>query len=174
MWMSGPASAVSITISHTETNQTDEIVFSGTGEALEVAIGPASLTSGSATITLTDTDGDGTATLMSVGFPVYLALIDRRGFGIGELFAPPYSLVVTAGGSVADTQSFGVFPGSVPSPAVTSEVALFLEYSLSPGDSVTIEAVFSIIPVPEGGGLGLIATGAAGVWTRSRRRARSD
>lgn len=59
------------------------------------------------------------------------------------------------GGTASSTASFGVFPGSVPGPAVAGFIGIQHVFSLTPGDRATFNSTFHLV-VPEPGSLALL------------------
>jgi len=136
-------------------------------------VAPSSLMFGSSTLSVSDADFSGSATLASVSpFPVYSGLIDLAAVPAASLFTDPYSLVAGPGATVGDTESFGVFPGSVPGPAVTTSIGIQHVFSLTPGDRATLNSTFFLVAVPEPGTLVLAISGLVGLGLVGRRNAR--
>jgi hypothetical protein len=113
-----------------------------------------SLVQGSVTVTLLDRGepADG-ASFDTVATPVYKAFID--GNEVDTLLDDPYTLSTTPPGRVASVNQF--FGTSVSSggdmwdiygAGVVSNIAIQIEFSLSPGDSATVLSRFEVIPEP--------------------------
>lgn len=135
-------------------------------------VAPSSLMFGSSTISVADANFSGSATLASVGgFPGYEGLIDLAAVPAAALFTAPYSLVAPPGGTIGDTETFGVFPGSVPGPAALTSIGIRHTFSLTAGDTATFNSTFHIVPIPEPGTLVLIGAGLAGLGLLRRQRA---
>lgn len=134
-------------------------------------VGPSSLMFGSSSITVSDADFSGSASLTSLApSPLYAGLIDFSGVPATYLFTDPYTLTATAGGTTGDTQSFGIFPGSVPGPAVAGSIGILHTFILSAGDRATFNSTFYLVPVPEPGTLMLAVSGLLGLGIVGRRR----
>jgi hypothetical protein len=134
-------------------------------------VAPSSLMFGSSTISVSDANFDGSASLASVaGLPVYVGEIDLVGVPATALFAAPYLLSAPPGGTIGDTESFGVFPGSVPGPGVSSTIGITHRFLLSAGDRATFNSTFFLVAIPEPGTLALAAAGMAGLGLVGRRR----
>jgi hypothetical protein len=132
---------------------------------------PSSLMFGSSTLSVSDANFDGSATLASVTpFATYNGLIDLAAVPAAALFADPYSLVVSSGGGTTGaTASFGSFPGTVPGPAVAGSIGIQHVFSLSAGDSATLNSTFFLQAVPEPGTLMLAVSGLLGIGLLARR-----
>lgn len=128
--------------------------------------GPTSL-SGSVAASVTNVSFAGSATLAApTGGSIYSAFIDVTDPFLdpsaATLFDDPYSLVASgAFGSNSDDTSFdGLVGGSV-----NSNVAILLTFTLTPGDSASVNGVFTVVPAP--GALALF--GLFGIAGRRRR-----
>jgi hypothetical protein len=125
-------------------------------------VAPSSLMFGSSTISIADANFDGTATLATVGgTALYNGRIDFAPVTpTTDLFPAVFSLSPLPGGTTGATASFGVFPGTVPGPAVAGFIGIQHVFSLSPGDRATFNSTFHLI-VPEPGTLVLLGFGLA-------------
>ena len=126
---------------------------------------PSSLMFGSSSITVADANFSGSATLSTVNAPptaMYNGRIDLVAVTPStNLYSSPFTLsVATGGGTNSATQSFGVFPGSVPGPAVAGFLGIQHVFTLTPGDTATFNSTFHVI-VPEPGALALLGLGLA-------------
>jgi hypothetical protein len=133
-------------------------------------VAPSSLMFGSSTISVSDANFSGAATLSTVGLTAgYNGRIDLLPVTPAtDLFTgAPYTLTAPAGGTIGDTESFGVFPGSVPGPAVAGFLGIQHVFSLSAGDRATFNSTFHVV-VPEPGTVLLIGLGLAGLWVVRR------
>lgn len=132
---------------------------------------PTSLMYGSSSITVSDADGSGSATLASVGASaLYDGRIDFAAVvPATDLFGPGYSLVAGFLGTNSATQTFGVPPGSVPGPGVTTAIGIQHFFSLTAGDRATFNSIFSVV-VPEPTPLLLLGVGLVGLAIAGRRK----
>jgi len=137
----------------------------------------ATVTGGSVSGSLTDGNGNGAFLGQAAGgAPLYEAYID------GILYATlidapftytvlnPYESSIVAGGN------FGLPIPSLAGPAVNSSIGIELAFSLSPGDTATLNGVFVVeeAVVPEPASLSLMGIGCAGLLMgRLRARKRS-
>ncbi|MHC4414012.1 MAG: hypothetical protein ACYS0G_01880 [Planctomycetota bacterium] len=123
------------------------------------------LKNGSIVGTVTDLDDDGALVSAPLGASIYTAFID--GFQESLLMTDPFGASPPQGGSTpVGPQDFGV-PNPIPaSRDVTTDIAILLNFDLSPSDAATFTAIFEVIPGP--GGLPLLA--AFGLLAGRRRR----
>jgi hypothetical protein len=148
---------------------TQTITLSVSVPVLPVA--PSSLMFGSTTLSVADSNGSGAGVLASFApLPVYTGLIDLAPVAATALFADPYTLTAPPGGTIGATASFGVFPGSVPGPAVVNTIGIQHVFTLTAGDRATLNSTFWLIAVPEPGTLVLLVTGLLGLGVVGRRR----
>ena len=139
-----------------------------------VPIGPASLTSGSIDGSITDNPGPfGGATISTVsGNSLYTALID--GSAYETLLDDPFSVTVPGSGGSADVgpADFGLPANSQLGPAITSDIGIRIQFSLTAGDSVSFTSVFSVeetaVPVPAA--VWLFGSGLVGLIGIARRK----
>jgi hypothetical protein len=154
-----------------------EIVVTNTGATTETysllmslgagpIAGPTSL-SGGVSGSVTNLAIGGSATLAApTGGNIYSAFIDvsdpNTDPTAATLWGDPYSLVASGPfASASDSTSFdGLVGGSV-----NSNVAILLTFTLSPGDTATVNGVFTVVPAP--GALALF--GLFGLAGRRRR-----
>jgi hypothetical protein len=112
---------------------------------------------GSAGFTLSGIDGE----LATVGPGNSLWEAWADGSEVASLWDDPFSLSFDGEGSQAISDN--IDPGVIGS---TSEIGIRVNFSLTPGDSVTVTGVFGVIPAP--GALALL--GIAGLAGSRRRR----
>ncbi len=133
-------------------------------------VGPSSLMFGSTSVTVSDANFDGVGVLTNLTpSPAYTGLIDLGPVPASALLVNPYVLTAPPGGTASATQSFGVFPGSVPGPAVTSSIGIQHVFTLTAGDRATFNSTFFLVAVPEPGTLLLVISGLAGLGVFARR-----
>ncbi len=126
---------------------------------------PDTLIGGSASIGLTTDSGGGTLGTVDDN-PLWTVLMD--GVAVESLFDAPYSLSNAGLGSVGDAQAFGMPIPSQDGPALNSDIAIRIEFSLTGNDQFSITSVFAAL-IPGPGALALF--GMAGLAGRRRRRA---
>jgi len=144
--------------------------FTITSIANILPIGPASLTSGSIDGSITDIPLYGGATISTVsGNALYTALID--GSTYQTLLDDPFSVTVpgSSGGSAdVGPASFSNLLG----PAITNDIGIRIQFSLTPGDSVSFTSVFSVAAVPVPAAIWLFGSGLVGLIVIARTRSR--
>lgn len=119
---------------------------------------------GSVSSTLTDAEGG--ATLTNTGLePVYQGYIDGVAQANARMWDVGYSLTANEFDVNSDSDSFSDELG----PAATSQIAIKLEFTLSAGDSATMQGTFDVMAVPGPAGLSLLALFGALGGTRRRR-----
>ena len=133
-----------------------------------VPIGPASLTSGSFGGSITDNNGD-TATISTTSNAIYTALID--GASYQTLQGSPFSTTT----NVSDTSpfgfvNFGLPANSQPGPAINSNIGIRMEFTLTPGDSVSVTSRFEVEAVPVPAAVWLFGSGLLGLVGIARRK----
>jgi hypothetical protein len=153
-------------------NSLSTMVFTLIVDLPVLPVAPSSLMSGSTSISIADANFDGSASLSTVAVAaMYNGRIDLAPVTpTTDLFAAPFTLMAPPGGTASSTASFGVFPGSVPGPAVGGFIGIQHVFSLSPGDRATFNSTFHLIAVPEPTTLLLVGAGLAGTALLVRRR----
>lgn len=154
----------------TNLDPVNTLVFSLIVDAPVLPVAPSSLMFGSSSITVSDANFSGAATLSTVAVTaMYNGRIDLAPVTPAtDLFPAPSTLTAPAGGTNSATSSFGVFPGSVPGPAVAGFIGIQHVFSLTPGDRATFNSTFHVV-VPEPGTLALVGLGIGLVVLAVRR-----
>ena len=125
-------------------------------------VGPFSQMNGSVSAALSS-QGFTDATLAAqTGDSVYAAFID--GNPVQTMWTDPYTLTALAGQSAGDSNNFSNQIG----PGANAEIAIRLRFTLSAGDSATVQGIFDIQPIPAPAALPLVA--AFGLLVGGRRR----
>src|SRR5690606_12806773 len=104
---------------------------------------------------------------MYAGDPIYSAFID--GAQQHSLMDAAYSLTASPFSSNSDTETFGM-PMPLVGPDAINEIAVWLKFELSPGDTATVVGSFYVVPIPAPASLPLLA--AMGLFAGARRRRR--
>ena len=133
-------------------------------------IGPATLSGGSVQGGMTDNTGDDATVSTATGSAFYQGLIDGVAVPARTLYADPQSF--SAGGAFLSgnipSTAFGTPIPSLPSPAVTSDIGIRLDFILTPGDSASFTSNFVVV-VPEPGTGALLALGLVALAAHRRR-----
>ncbi len=95
---------------------------------------------------------------------IYSALIDNN--TVRTLQVYPFSLSTPQSANTSTAQ-FGFDPSNIP---VNSSIGIFINFSLSPGDTAAIVSDFEVVAVPEPGSVGLALLGGATLLAWRRRR----
>jgi hypothetical protein len=129
----------------------------------------SSLVGGSVTGTVTDLNGDGATVAAAGNTPIYTALTDVDGMFNGNVAG------TLLGGASASAGSFGsatIGPAQFGSPipsqpygAVTTNIAIRLNFTLTAGDSASFTSLFVVVPGP-----GALAVAGLGLFVGGRRR----
>lgn len=155
----------------TNTSNATQTFFLDVSLPINVALATSTV-GGSITGTVTDLNGDG-ATVSAVGGndAIYRAFTDvSPDFSTGNLAG---SLLVgssaTAGSFLSQTIGPDTFGGPIPSlpyGAVTTNIAIRLQFTLTAGDSASFTSLFVVVPAP-----GALAIAGLGLFAgRGRRR----
>ncbi len=120
---------------------------------------------------VTDLTFDSATVLAPVGSQIYTPLIDSIGETTGFLLSDPYS--VTAGflgNALVGPADFGLeSPLAAAEPVADTSIGILLNFDLTAGDSVSLNAFFELLPLPAPAGLPLLAAGALACRGRRRR-----
>jgi hypothetical protein len=132
------------------------------------ALPAGSIMSGLSFITLIDADFNNAASILAPAVPVGSAIFNGTIDGITQrqLFTAPYSLLATfppGGGSAGAS-----FSNELTTIPLTALIGITHNFTLSPGDTVTLNSRFEVVPEP--GTFGLAVFAAAGVAHTVRRR----
>ena len=125
---------------------------------------------GSIVGTVTDLTLDGATVSAPIADRIYTPRIDGVDEAIGYLMGDGFSESAgPLGSNTVGPQDFGI-PNFVPAdqPDVDTNIAIFLNFDLSAGDSASFTAIFEVRPIPGAGGLPLLALGL--LVGRRRRR----
>jgi hypothetical protein len=132
------------------------------------AIGPQTLVGGSISGSVTDNTNDVATVSAPVGGSIYEAQLD--GTGIATLHDDPFS--ASAFNFLSNPIAGAAFGTPIPSQlegAVTANIGIRLDFTLTPFDSASFTSNFVVIPIPEPGSFGLVALGLLGVAAIRRR-----
>ncbi|MBX3374385.1 MAG: hypothetical protein KF817_11165 [Phycisphaeraceae bacterium] len=131
-------------------------------------IGPITDLSGSVGATVTNNQFGGSATLGApAGDSVYHAYIDYPGSPVATLWDAGYSLTATGPfASNSDSDGFAA-PGA--GGPVTSNIAILLQFTLSPGDTASVNGIFTVTAVPAPTALSVLGMAFFGLNRRRRR-----
>jgi hypothetical protein len=120
---------------------------------------PSSLMGGSTGGSLTDANFDGSATVSTIGpgTSFYAGQID--GVSVLPLYSDPNSWSVWFPGQTVNIPQISAgLPGpTLPGPAVLTSIGILHQFSLTPGDAVSLTSFF--VAVPEPASLALLAIG---------------
>jgi hypothetical protein len=142
---------------------------------ISVSLGPPLFISGSIAGGVTDSDGvlvsPGLwAQAADAGVSIYQAAIDN--VVVQTLLDPSVTANVTTQYFSATIPPSGFSSVALPTATATTNIAIFLRFNLSPGDSVGFTSVFNVIPEPSTAvlaGFGLLGLLAAGRRAKARR-----
>lgn len=154
------------------TNTSDSVQSFSLLMSLGVAdpILPDSLINGAVASSVTNNSISGDATLNAMdGDSIYKGFLDLvdpfSDTPAATLWDDPYSLTATgAFASASDDDQFGT-PDGVPAGPVNSNIAILLNFELSPGDSATVSGLLNVVPAP-----GVLALMGLGGLAGTRRR----
>ncbi|MCC7085386.1 MAG: hypothetical protein IT427_10305 [Pirellulales bacterium] len=135
-----------------------------------VGVYPAGSTMfGSSSITVGDSNFDSSASLSTIaGSAVYNALAD--GVVQRQLYSHVYSLVPAFGPPGSTNSETRAFSGELTTSALTTEIGIRHHFTLSPGDSATINSSFFIVAEPSACLLGLASIAVVVATVRRRGR----
>jgi hypothetical protein len=137
--------------------------------ALAVPVAPASLIGGSIQGGATDNTGDGVVLSTVAGSSFYTARID--GVAVQKLY--PHTTVVSTNAAFDSANltklSFGAPIPSQLGPAANNNIAIRLDFTLTPGDSASFTSNFVVQSVPEPATMGMLAPLALGALAIARR-----
>ncbi len=106
---------------------------------------PDTLLRGSADLELI-TDDDGGSVTSVGGAPVWLSFIDGAPVLSATLFPDPFEIVLSGAGRDGVSSAFGR-PDGIAGPSASKSMGLLIQFSLTPGDQVSLSGVL-IIPGP--------------------------
>lgn len=155
---------VDATINVTNNSATTQTFWIYMPLAISPPIVPGTTMAGSVSAVVQDNTFDGATLAASPLSPVFQGYIDTLPQGNATLWNPGYTLNAPTIGAANDSSSFnGAF-----GPPALSEIAIRLQFTLSPGDSASVTGTFDVLPVPGPAGLTVLAMFAA--FGRRRRR----
>jgi hypothetical protein len=132
--------------------------------------GPATLHGGSTGATLNDANFNGAGAVSTFGAtPFYQGQID--GVTVLPIYPAPFTHTITfAGESTGFSANVGLPGSTIPSGPALLSIGIINTFTLTPGDSLSGNSFFVVIPVPEPSTMAMVALGVMTFSTWRRRR----
>jgi hypothetical protein len=135
---------------------------------LPTTVSPSSLMGGSIQGGMTDNNGDGVTLSAPTASALYTALIDN--VSQQTLYADPSSFSAGSflSGNVPNL-AWGTPIPSAPGPAVTTDIKIQLDFTLTGNDSASLTSNFVVLPIPEPSTALMLGLGLAALGSRRRK-----